>query len=360
MSLHDLGYRGWDGQRSNLSWRWLTVASTGIRLVWRGTWIRRTFLFTWLPVLFFAIFFVLYEQSISQPELREPIEAMLSSQLGSNELVQAYLQSPSDVRNTVWGMLLLNFFRYPQSLAIVLLVGAIAPRLISYDLRSRGYLLYFSRPLTPLSYILGKSSIVWFYLCLVTTIPALILYGMGVLLSAEWRVVFDTWQLPLRILLASAILVIPTTALALAFSACTLESRYATLAWIATWVLGWVAYTVMPLVTSTSSELEAQFNRPEFRENFRPGRRGGRDRNGPQGTVSPSAGPEDDASKAVGLWERWEWISPYHSLGRVQVWAMGFDKTARTSVLPSASMLIVVTLGSWIITFRRIRGRLRI
>ena len=82
----------------------------------------------------------------------------------------------------IWSLLLMAFFRYPQGLLMVLLVGMIAPSLISLDLRSRAFLLYFSRPITPLEYVFGKALVIWTYLAAVTTLPALVLYVLGVLL----------------------------------------------------------------------------------------------------------------------------------------------------------------------------------
>ncbi len=64
------------------------------------------------------------------------------------------------------------------------------------------------------------------------------MYLLGLLLSPDWAAFTSTWDLPLRILGASIVLVVPTTALALAFSSMTQESRYASFGWIATWVFG--------------------------------------------------------------------------------------------------------------------------
>jgi uncharacterized membrane protein YjjB (DUF3815 family) len=54
-----------------------------------------------------------------------------------------------------------------------------------------------------------------------------------------------TWDIPLRILLATLVLMIPTTAIALAMSALTQESRYAGFAWFAFWIIGAVSYQVL-------------------------------------------------------------------------------------------------------------------
>ena len=59
-----------------------------------------------------------------------------------------------------------------------------------------------------------------------STIPALAVYFIGVLFSPNLGVLLNTWDIPLRILLASGVLAIPTTALALCLSSIVHESRY--------------------------------------------------------------------------------------------------------------------------------------
>lgn len=55
---------------------------------------------------------------------------------------------------------------------MVMVIGLIAPPMISQDVRSRAFLLYFSRPLTRGEYLLGKLASVWVYLSLISTLPA--------------------------------------------------------------------------------------------------------------------------------------------------------------------------------------------
>ncbi len=316
MSLHDVGYRGWDGVRTGRSTRWLTIAVSGIRLVWRGTWLRRTAPVAWLPVLFAGLAFFSYEQSIIQPRARRELARFLTRNLDNRELADALLSDPASVRHEIWSTILMTFFRYPQAIAMVLLVGLIAPRLISYDLRSRAYLLYFSRPLSILEYMLGKLSIVWFYLLLITTLPALLLYCLGVLLSPDWTVVQSTWDLPLRVVAASLVLLIPTASLALAYSSLTTESRYATLAWIATWIMGAVAYAVL--------------------------------------TIAGNENWEPTAENA----DQWQFLSLYHVSGVVQQWIFGISDSWET-MLPSLLILCGVTIISLATIYFRLSRTLR-
>ena len=63
------------------------------------------------------------------------------------------------------------------------------PPLISQDIRSRAFLLYFSRPLTRMEYLVGKTASLWAYLAMITAVPALSLYAIGVVLSPNLSVV---------------------------------------------------------------------------------------------------------------------------------------------------------------------------
>jgi ABC-type transport system involved in multi-copper enzyme maturation permease subunit len=227
---------------------------------------------------------------------------------------------PSQARIALWPMVLLTFFRLPQGVITVMLVALIAPPLIARDLRSRAYLLYFSRPITRLEYVFGKMAVVAAYLLMVTLVPGVALYVLGVSLSPEFAVVYDTWDLPLRVAAASLIVVIPTVTFALALSALLGESRYATFCWFAPWVLGFVAFMSMTAMNET---------RPL------------RGRN------------------PLLISNKWSLLSPYHTLGEIQTWVFGIEKDF-SNVAPEAFLLSAVTLVSMAILLRKVSAPMRV
>lgn len=203
MAVHDLGYRSWSGPQSGRSSRWLVVAATGIGRAWHSRWLRRMIFLAWLPAFVFAFGFFFWEKSLLTPEFSEPIEGFVESapQDFKNVVLDGMqAQDPASARHGMWAWLLYSFFRKPQGFVMVVVVGLIAPPLISQDIRSRAFLLYFSRPITRWDYVAGKFVTVFFYLALISTFPALALYVLGVLLSPSLSVVTATWDLPLRIL----------------------------------------------------------------------------------------------------------------------------------------------------------------
>ena len=312
MPIHDLGYRSWDDVASGGRSRVSVIAMTGIRLAWQSYWLRRMLLVAWLPAISLGFILFLYEYSLTQP-MDDRWPTLLLGRLPQGRIVvEAVVRDPEGARREVWAFLLLTLFRYPQAFLMVLLVALVAPPLISRDLRSRAFLLYFSRPLSQFDYILGKSLIVYFYVAMITTVPALALYVLGIFLSPDLSVIAYTWDLPLRIVAASAWLIIPTTAMALGFSALATESRYAAFAWIAVWALGWAAYANLTAV--------------KFEQ-------------------APRMRAEVDSY--------WTLISLYHSLGHVQTWVFGLEPLGVRVLVPIGS-LIVVTLISGLVILHRV------
>lgn len=320
MTVHDLGYRGWNGALAPAWRRPLVIATAGVRRAWQSRWLRRMLFFAWLPALWFGLGFFLWEQSLLRPELAEAMVPFIQeAPEGLQELAGSSLRAedPAAARHQMWAWLLLSFFRYPQGFVMVMVVGLIAPPLISQDIRSRAFLLYFSRPLSRFEYLLGKLFTVWFYLVAISTLPALVLYVVGILLSPQLSVVTATWDLPLRILCASAALGIPTAALALCLSSMTEESRYAAFGWFTIWILGSFTYGIMASA-----------------EAFHTG---------------------DDRGGVV---DRWSHCSLYHTLGRVQSWIFGFRSFS--DVQYAAVILIIITVVSLIILSRRVTAPMRV
>jgi ABC-2 type transport system permease protein len=323
--VHHLGYRGWSGRTAPGWMRWTVICAVGVRRAWQSTWLRRTLFFAWLPTLWFGLGFFMWEQAVLHPEWRASLTPFLRTMPPTPEFngIREAIRSGDleGSRHLVWGWLLQTFFRYPQGVLMVMIIGMIAPPLISQDIRSRAFLLYFSRPLTRGEYILGKLATLWTYLSLISTLPALSLYLMGVLLSPSLNVTFATWDIPFRIVIASVVLMLPTSVLALAMSSLTQESRYAGFAWFAVWVLGW--FTFGAATSAEAFNASVQQSGPMVLDN------------------SP-----------------WTHLSLYHTLGRVQRWVFGFADFR--DVTFSLLILICVTVVSLAILVRRISAPMRV
>lgn len=323
MPIHDVGYRSWDGEKTPTASRWWIICETGVRLAAKSSWVRRILFVAWLPVLYWGIGFFFVEKAIDAdfsqhtqttaglelpdniPELeglpsdqdlaRMTIERSLRGQFNMFPHAEALADSfrsndTSRIRNDVWRWLLMVFFRYPQAILILFLVGSVAPSLIAHDVRSRAFLLYFSRPIGKLEYMLGKLAVPSLFIIAVTMMPALALYFFAILMSPTLSVIASTWDIPLRILVATAALVIPTASISLMFSSLTQESRFANFSWFALWSLGHGAY--LAVVVATAMQMN-----------------------------QPPVSPEVLESAAV---KNWSVLSLYNNLGDIQAMIFGF------------------------------------
>ncbi|MEM7781874.1 MAG: ABC transporter permease subunit [Planctomycetota bacterium] len=355
MPVHDVGYRSWKGLKTPQLSRWGIIASTGIRLAAKSRWVRRILFVAWLPVMYWGAGFFFIEQALEADTnvIREalpeeiqklPLNAdmnaikntnrrLLRRQLRNRFAMFPHADDLADalesedtgvIRNSIWRWLLMVFFRYPQAILILFLVGTVAPGLISRDMRSRAFLLYFSRPIGKLEYIIGKLAIPGSFIIAVTTLPALALYLFAIMMSPSISVLFNTWEIPLRILAATVVLVLPTASIALMLSSLTQESRFANFAWFAIWALGHGAW--MAVVVSTAIRV----NEPPFH---------------------PSVMNDP-------LVVNWSVLSIYNCLGDVQEWIFGFEKLE--DVWQGTLVLSLVTTASLFILYRRVSAPIRV
>ena len=356
MPLHDVGYRPWSGQRAGAGAASGVIAATGIRLAWTSRWLRRVVFLAWSPALLFAGSFFAFEQSIEEgrfASLKERahmghnldgvgmLGTVLADTLGQ-PADERHVSEADDIvrtRRLVWSRLLLAFMRAPQAVLLAVVVGLVAPSLISRDLRARAWLVYFTRPVGRFEYILGKIAILATIVAAITVLPAVALWLAGVLVSPSIRVAFETCDLPLRIVAASAALAIPTVLIALAYSSLTTESRIASFAWFATWAACWIAHASL-----TTADLVAAAEAPaatarDTTDNERPPLRRAN-------WIARAAGLDDTI-------DRWAWLSPYHAVGVVQAWIFGVETRPR-AVLPPAVSLTVVSILSAVVLVRRV------
>ena len=390
MPIHDLGYRAWPGRRSSDPFRFRVVASAGIRVVGRNAWVRRMLLAAWLPTIGLAAVIFGYERllenrdALTASEVRGLVLGDLGDGLQDGDAVVEALTKEDlrEGRHLMWSWLLSTFLRVPQAVTAMLVVGMIAPPLIARDVRTRAFLTYFSKPIGPAEYVLGKMLVVVTYLTIITTVPALGCYLFGVALSSDLGVLADTWDLPFRVVLASLVFVVPAASVALMFSSLTSESRFAAFAWFAFWGLGFVAWNVTYLVMSDEAyrAAHARQSAGHVSQTPPPLPPGGR-----RGDESPEAFERRQrlyqealrqAESAFAEFDRrrveadvararreiaghpMSLVSFYDTLVRLQRWAFGLE-TRPSAVLPSLAVAASVTLFSWVVLLRNVSAFVR-
>ncbi len=156
---------------------------------------------------------------------------------------------------------------------------------------------------------------------------------VGVLFAPDLSVVTEIWDLPIRILLASLVFIIPTSTIALMFSSLTHESRYAALGWFMFWVLGFAGWQMIRggLVIGLSTIAQAQGDPVNPEELF----------------LQVGDGP----------WSLFSLMSLYESLIRIQQWLLG----ARQSMpIPQLIVIGLLTWFSLAVISRRVTAPIRV
>jgi hypothetical protein len=362
MPLHDVGYRAWTGTRRGPGHAIGVIAATGIRLAWTSRWLRRALLFAWSPALFFAASFFAFEQAVDEGRLMSMREGarlgrnldgvgMLGTVLadtlgrqGGGDAPKTEAEEIAQTRRLVWSRLLLAFVRAPQAVLLAVVVGLVAPTLISRDLRAKAWLVYFTRPVSRLEYILGKGLVLALIIAGITMLPGVALWLAGVLVSPSVWVAVATWDLPLKVMASSIVLLVPTALLALAYSSLTAESRIASFAWFATWAACWIAHSSLTAADMMLAADDAAFHADAAA-----------DGDGPPVTAPPPRQVRWFA-RAAGLdtsLDRWAWVSPYHALGVIQGWIFGIERRPQ-AILPPLAMLVTLSIVSVAILWRRV------
>jgi len=152
MGIREKGYYRWEGELNAKGFTWFPIFLRGIKHAFRKKYAKALFGFAGMPFLVFLV--ALYVST--KPELK-----MLS------RLVRL-LQNDAEFFNVFYSNGLLTFI----FLVLCIFIGA---ELISGDYKSNAFPLYFSRPLNPRDYIMGKFSVLLFYLLLFSLVPGVLL-----------------------------------------------------------------------------------------------------------------------------------------------------------------------------------------
>jgi hypothetical protein len=178
MPIFDQGYSRWEGEISPHPLRWWPILRRGFLPE-----IRRRFT---LFVLVFSWAAILVRGAILYGDLRS---GGLFTSSGLMEGGVPY------------------FFRAlsEQGMAVILVVLLSGSLLIARDKRYNALQLYFSRPLTPNDYILGKLGIVVSFIFAVTWLPVMFLWLFAVGASPQEGYFAAVWSVPLRATLYCAV-----------------------------------------------------------------------------------------------------------------------------------------------------------
>jgi len=168
MTIREKGYYLWKGELKRTGISWLPIFFKGIKTAFRKKFAKAVFGFATMP----SVIFLLAVYVSTKPELK-----MLSR-------LVALLRDDASFFNAFYT----NGFLIFVMLVFCIFIGA---ELISGDLKYNAFPLYFSRPLNRKDYILGKFSIIMFYLLLFTLAPGILLIIFKMIFTGTFGVDFN-------------------------------------------------------------------------------------------------------------------------------------------------------------------------
>jgi ABC-2 type transport system permease protein len=231
MPIFDQGYQHWSGELSSHAWRWLAITRHGVRVSMANWLLRVLLLLSWLPAAALAAALCVWGLLEQKSSLIASILPFL------NFLNPAILANPLTYRVEVW-TLCYHFFLTVELFTSMVLIVLVGPNLISRDLRYNALPMYFARPLRRIDYFLGKLGVIVVILSLVTILPSIVAYVLGLLFSLDLSIVRDTFRLLLASLFYGLLISISAGLFILALSSLSRNSRYVALMWLGIWLVG--------------------------------------------------------------------------------------------------------------------------
>ncbi len=228
MPIFEQGYQHWNGKLASQAWRWWAITRHGVLMQFRSKLTRAVLVLCVGPAFAFAAFMILWS-------LFEQGNAYIKPLMGFI-LPKELLDVPHEYRLAVW-TLAYHFFFYIQYFLLMLLVLLVGPHLISKDLRFNALPLYLSRPIRRWEYFLGKLGVIGFFVLMVTAVPAVLAWILGVLFSLKLSIVVEVLPLLWGSILVSLVIAVSYGLLMLALSSLSRNSRYVSMMWFGFWML---------------------------------------------------------------------------------------------------------------------------
>jgi len=222
-TVREKGYTHWDGRLGERRFPWWPITRTGILLAFR----KKRFKFI------FAVSF--------GPAIVALVGLYISERL---EDFKAFIQDSNLIN--IGPKYFTTFFMNDWLLFMILLVLAYgAGGLIADDLKHNSLQLYFSRPLGKKDYLVGKMSVVAFFVLIFTALPGILLIVFKLVFAGSFAFFLQYPWLPLSVLGYSALLTVFFGFYILLMSALSKNSRYVFVLTFGTYIFSTVLFGIL-------------------------------------------------------------------------------------------------------------------
>ncbi len=236
-------YQRWEAARRSGRWTWLAIVSSGVRLRLRDS--RNLVLM--LSSLSFVVggctvFYVLsLMETLAGTAAAGNLYDFVSTFLGVDMRGVAQLE---EYRAALWASVFFVMAK-AQLFYLLIVIARLGPGLIADDLKSNALPIYFARPITPLTYLLGKWATIAAFIAAGMLLPNLLSLLIGTLITGGLQTTQQTLALGWYLTVAGVLVMVVGGVLILALSSFTADKRYVTVAWLALVLLPAVAQQVI-------------------------------------------------------------------------------------------------------------------
>ncbi|MCF7707427.1 MAG: hypothetical protein K9N52_00815 [Verrucomicrobia bacterium] len=254
MSQIDVHYRHYDGGYRGIWMRRCTIASAGLRSCLGNRWMRYLIALSWSGALamvgvIFLLGQLLIEDSIVFTWLEE-LGPQLQNFAGA--LVTWLIEHPEISVRTTYNLLFYFFSTMISGLSFIA-VAMVIPHLITRDLSSNAIVIYASKAVGRLDYLLGKLGTVLVVLCLTWFLPLIAAWFFGNLLAPDWGFFWHSRTALLKVFLYVGGSILFLGLVSLGVSAVSSKEKTCVGLWLFIWLFG---NALVPLSMATKPWLK--------------------------------------------------------------------------------------------------------
>jgi ABC-type transport system involved in multi-copper enzyme maturation permease subunit len=229
-TIREKGYYHWDGRLEERRFPWWPITRTGIQLAFRKKWFKFVFAFGFSPAVVFLVLIYISERL-------EDFKSMFG---GKERLI------------TVNPKFFMDFLTNGFLVFIIVMVLVFAGAgLIADDLKHNSLQIYFARPLRKKDYLLGKMAVIFFFVLILTFVPALVLYVFKLVFAGSFRFVLEYPWLLLSIVGFAALMAVFFAFYTLLLSCLSKNSRYVMIIVFMIYLFSQVFYGIMQSIFRT-------------------------------------------------------------------------------------------------------------
>jgi len=235
-------YRRWDRTVRPARWIWPAIIFNEIKLALREAKTRTLVMTSGVLVLgACAMFYVIaLLETLMGQESAQGVLDFLRAALG----IDLKGLKVHEFRDALWRSSFLLMIKV-QMVWVLIVVARVGAGLISKDLKARPLPIYFAKPLTPLTYLLGKWGVIASFIALIMLVPNMLALALGTAITGGPGTWGQIASMAGGILASGAVVCVVAGAVILALSSLSSDQRYVTVGWVALCLLSIFAQRII-------------------------------------------------------------------------------------------------------------------